>query len=64
MNEPPVKEPCTQPEGPPCKTCGVPMKVIKTWQRFCSIKCRNAFHVKARQIGQLILNGKDNGPAK
>lgn len=36
--------------GKPCDTCGGPVASRRKWARFCSTRCRNAFHGSENRV--------------
>lgn len=41
-----------QGSAPPCEACHKPFSRKRRWQRFCSTKCRNAFHHRANMASE------------
>ena len=37
-----------------CRQCGKGFEVVKTWQRYCTSGCRNAWHGENRRRATLI----------
>jgi hypothetical protein len=36
-----------------CENCGSKYSATKAWQRFCSLRCRNAYHRQLRRVDQI-----------
>jgi endogenous inhibitor of DNA gyrase (YacG/DUF329 family) len=45
----------------PCESCGKPLKVTRTWQRFCSSKCRLTNLLKAKPKGAVAPDSSTQG---